>query len=190
MSINLREKYTKETVPVMREKFGYKNIYRAPRLSKIVINSGVGKLVNARKGREVKESDEEVINDILSEFTLITGQKPQIVRARKSIAGFKLREGMISGVKVTLRGERMYDFLARLIHIILPRIRDFRGLSEGSVEASGNMTIGIREQIVFPEIPHDKAMQIWGMEVTIVTTAKNREEGLELLKGLGLPFSK
>jgi len=187
--INLQKKYTEEVVPAMREKFGYKNVYAAPRLEKIVVNTGVGKMISVRKGKEVTDSDEGVIEDILSELAMITGQKPQVVRAKKSIAGFKLRAGTISGVKVTLRGDRMYDFLTRLIHVALPRTRDFRGLSKKSVDHSGNMTIGMHEQIIFPEIPHDKVRQMWGMEVTIVTTANSREEGLELLKGLGVPFN-
>jgi len=186
----LLEKYTKEVVPVMREKFGYKNIYAVPKIVKIVLNSGVGKTINARKGKETVQNEEDLIKDLISEFALITGQKPQIIRSKKSISGFKLRQGMISGVRVTLRGRRMYDFLSRLINIAFPRSRDFRGLEEKSVDAGGNMTVGIQEQIIFPEIPHDKVRQIWGMEVSIVTTAKNREEGLGLLKQLGIPFKR
>lgn len=188
--ITLQEKYSKETVPAMREKFGYKNIYAVPSVKKIVINSGVGKMINARKGKEVTQGEEGFIADIISELALIAGQKPHIVRAKKSISGFKLRAGMISGVRVTLRGKKMYDFLARLINIAFPRTRDFRGFRAGSCDESGNMTIGISEQIIFPEIPHDKVRQMWGMEVTIVTSAKNREEGAELLRQLGMPFQR
>lgn len=188
--IALREKYTKEITPAMREKFGYKNIYAVPMLKKIVVNSGVAKTINARKGKEVTKSDEGLIADIISELALIAGQKPQIVRAKKSISAFKLRAGMIAGVRVTLRGDKMYDFLARLINIALPRSRDFRGFRVGSVDESGNMTIGLGEQIIFPEIPHDKVRQMWGMEITIVTSARNREEGAELLRQLGMPFQK
>jgi len=188
--ITLQEKYYKEVIPAMKEKFGYANVFSVPKVEKIVINTGVGKMVNARKGKEVAEGDEDLIKDLISEFSLITAQRPQIVRARQSIAGFKLREGTIVGVKATLRGNRMHDFLARLIHVAFPRTRDFRGLEERSVDEGGNMTIGIREQIIFPEIPHDKVRQMWGMEVTIVTSAKNREEAVELLKGLGVPFQK
>jgi len=184
----MQEKYKKDVVPALREKFDYGNIYAVPKVEKIVVNTGVGKMVNARKGKETAETDEGLIEDLISEFTLIVGQKPQIVRARKSIASFKLRIGMIAGVRATLRGARMYDFLGRLIHIAFPRTRDFRGLEKNSVDRSGNMTIGIREQIIFPEIPHDKVRQMWGMEVTIVTSAKNREEGTELLAQLGIPF--
>lgn len=183
----LQEKYKKDVIPALREKFGYTNVYAVPKLEKIVVNSGVGKMVNARKGKET-DTDEGLIEDLISEFTLIVGQKPQIVRARKSISSFKLRMGMIAGVRVTLRGVKMYDFLARLIDIAFPRTRDFQGLEKKSVDGSGNMTIGIREQIIFPEIPHDKVQQMWGMEVTIVTNAKNKEEGLELLMQLGVPF--
>lgn len=185
---SLQEKYKNEVVSAMKEKFGYTNVYAVPKLQKIVVNSGVGKMINVRKGKEVVEGDEKIIDDLISEFTLITGQRPQIIRARKAISGFKLRAGMISGVRVTLRGSRMYDFLTRLVRVAFPRTRDFRGVDAKSVDRSGNMTLGIREQIIFPEIPHDKVRQIWGMEVTIVTNAKNREEGVELLKQLGIPF--
>ncbi len=174
----------------MQKKFGYKNVYAVPRLLKIVVNSGVGKMIQARKGRDEKANEGKIVEDLLLEFALIAGQKPQIIRARKSSAGFKLRKGMIAGVRVTLRGVRMYDFLARLIHVDLPRMRDFRGLEEKAVDQNGHMTVGIREQIIFPEIPHDKARSLWGMEITIVTSAKNREEGAELLKQLGMPFKK
>ncbi len=187
---DLLEKYNKGVVPSMVENFGYKNIYAVPKVIKIVMNSGVGKTINARKGKETAQSEEDLIKDLLNEFALIAGQKPQVVRAKKSIAGFKLRQGMIVGVKATLRGRRMYDFLSRLINTAFPRMRDFRGLEEKSVDGAGNMTMGLHEQIIFPEIPHDKVRQIWGMEVTIVTTAKNRKEGFELLKQLGMPFKR
>lgn len=174
----------------MKEKFGFTNVFAVPKIEKIVINSGVGKMIQTRKGHEEKASEGKVIEDLLSEFALIAGQRPQIVRASKSIAGFKLRQGMIAGVRATLRGVRMYDFLTRLIHVALPRMRDFRGLEVTSVDQNGHMTIGVREQIIFPEIPHDKARSLWGMEVTIVTSAKNREEGVELLRQLGIPFKR
>lgn len=188
--IALLQKYRKEVIPAMQGKFGYKNVFAVPRIGKVVINSGVGKMINTRKGNEVSESDEGLIKTLIAEFALITGRKPEIIRAKKSISGFKLRMGTIAGVRVTLRGEKMYDFLSRLINISLPRSRDFRGFEERMVDKGGNMTIGIPEQIIFPEIPHDKATQLWGMEVTIVTNAKNREEGLELLRQLGMPFQK
>lgn len=186
----LQTTYKEKIIPAMQKKFGYKNIYAVPRLEKIVVNSGVGKMLQTRKGQGEGASEEKVIEDLLLEFALITGQKPRVERARKSIAGFKLRKGVIAGVRVTLRGSRMYDFLGRLIHVCMPRMRDFRGLEESAVDQSGNMTIGIREQIIFPEIPHDKARSLWGMEVTIVTSAKNREEGVELLRQLGVPFKR
>lgn len=187
---SLQEKYKKEVISAMREGFGYKNIYAVPRLEKIVINSGVGKMINVRKGKEVSANEEALIKDLFEEFALLAGQKPQVIRSQKSISGFKLRKGMITGVRATLRGHRMYDFLSRLIHIALPRMRDFRGFEEKSVDAKGNMNIGIAEQIIFPEIPHDKVRQMWGMEVAIVTTARNKKEGVQLLTLLGMPFKK
>lgn len=190
MKFMLQKIYKEKVIPAMKEKFGYTNTYAVPKITKIIINSGVGKMMNIRKGKEVTDSDEGVIEGLISEFSLIAGQKPQIVRAKKSIAGFKLRAGTIAGVRATLRGERMYHFFDRLINISFPRTRDFRGFEKKSVDESGNMTLGIPEQIIFPEIPHDKVRQMWGMEVTIVTSAKNREEGIELLGGLGMPFKK
>lgn len=189
-TLTFQEKYAKEIVPLMQEKFSYKNKYQVPRMVKIVLNTGVGKMVNARRGREQVKNEEDLLKDLLQELALISGQKPQMLRAKRSIAGFKLREGMIVGVRVTLRGARMYDFLARLIHIALPRTRDFRGFPLSSVDEHGNLTIGIREQIIFPEIPHDKVRELWGMEATLVSTARNKEEGTELFKKLGIPFSR
>lgn len=188
--MTLQEKYTKEVLPALQEKFGYGNVYAVPKLKKIVVNSGVGKMINARKGKETTKSDEDLISDLISEFTLIAGQRPHVIRAKKSIASFKLRSGTIAGVRVTLRGARMYDFLTRLIRIALPRTRDLQGFTGKSVDQKGNMTIGVREQIIFPEIPHDKVRQMWGMEITIATSAKSREEGVELLRQLGLPFTR
>ena len=190
MSNKLSEKYRKEITPALREKFGYKNIYAVPKIEKIVINSGVGKIVNTRKAKVTAQSELGVIEDIIKEFALITGQNPQVIRARKSISTFKLRKGMVSGIRVTLRGEKMYDFLSRLIDVAFPRTRDFRGIEEKSVDSSGNLSMGIREQIVFPEIPHDKVQYIWGMQVTVVTSAGRREEALELFRQVGVPFSK
>jgi large subunit ribosomal protein L5 len=164
--------------------------YSAPKIKKIVVNSGVGKMINARKGGEVTQGEEDTIKDLVSELSLITGQKPQILRAKKSIAGFKLRKGTISGVRVTLRGAKMRDFLSRLVNIAFPRSRDFSGLEKKAVDRGGNVTIGIKEQIIFPEIPHDKARKIWGMEVNIITSADNKEDGIKLLKESGVPFSK
>jgi len=180
----------------MKEKFGYTNTYAVPRLEKIVINSGVGKIINTRKGNEVAQGEESLVENIISELSLIAGQKPHIIKAKKSIAGFKLREGTISGIRVTLRGEKMYDFLSRIINVAFPRTRDFRGFNVNrgfnvkSVDKSGNMSIGIPEQIIFAEIPHDKVRQMWGMEVTIVTSAEDKEKGTELLRQFGMPFVK
>lgn len=188
--ITLQEKYNKKVIPAMQEKFGYVNVYAVPRIEKVVINSGVGKMINTRKGKEVSKGEEGLIENLIAELALITGQKPHIIRAKKSISGFKLREGTIAGVRVTLRGQKGYDFFTRLVDVAFPRMRDFRGIEEKSVDRSGNLTIGMREQIIFPEIPHDKATQLWGMEVTVVTSANSREEGIELLKQLGMPFAK
>ncbi|MBI1888358.1 MAG: 50S ribosomal protein L5 [Candidatus Spechtbacteria bacterium] len=187
---SLKERYKQEIVPVMREKFGYKNVHAVPALKKIVVNSGVGKMINAKRGKDSAGSEESVVADLVNEFALIVGQKPRIIRAHKSISGFKLREGMIAGVSATLRGQRMYDFLTRLIHIAFPRMRDFRGFEKKSVDQRGNMTIGVSEQIIFPEIPHDKVRQMWGMEISLATNAKNREEGIALLTELGILFQK
>lgn len=187
---DLMEQYKKKVIPAMQAKFGCKNVYAVPRVVKVVVNSGVGKTINARKGGVSAQKEEDLIKDLIDELSLITGQKPEVIRSKKSISGFKLRKGMISGVRATLRGRRMYDFLSRLINIALPRSRDFRGIEEKSVDKSGNLTIGIREQIIFPEIPHDKVRQMWGMEITAVTNTKTRKEGLELFRQLGVPFRR
>lgn len=173
---NLREKYIKEVVPAMMAKFGYKNIMAVPRLEKVVVNVGVGRF------REEKEREE-----IVRYIALITGQKPAPRPAKKAIAAFKTRKGVIIGYKVTLRGKRMFDFLIRLVNIALPRMRDFRGIEEKSFDGSGNLTVGIREHIVFPEMIGEDYQFLFGLEVTVVTTAKRREEGVELLKLLGFP---
>ena len=185
---NAKENYIDKVIPALKEKFGYANVFAVPKLEKIVVNTGVGRIVNTFKGSEGASGELSSIEDIIEEMTLITGQKPQIIRAKKSISGFKLRQGMISGLRVVLRGGRMYDFLARLRKIAFPRSRDFRGIYSKCVDEHGNMTIGIKEQMIFPDIPHDKVRKIWGMEITIVTNARIREEGLELLKQLGVPF--
>ena len=159
--------------------FGYKNVMQVPKLEKIIINMGVGEA----------SQDKKKIESPLEEMALISGQKPIITRARKSIAAFKLRDDMIVGCKVTLRGNRMYEFLDRLVNIALPRVRDFRGISPKSFDGRGNFALGIKEQIVFPEINYDKVDNIRGMDVIICTTAKTNEEGLELLKGFNMPFT-
>jgi len=176
----LRERYTKEIVPSLKEKFAYKSVMQVPKLDKIVINIGAGDATHNSKLLEA------CMNDLMA----ITGQKPVITKARKSIAGFKIREGQNIGCKVTLRGENMYNFLDKLISVSLPRVRDFRGLSNKAFDGRGNYTIGIKEQLVFPEIEFDNVAKVRGMDIVLVTTAKTNEEAHELLKELGIPFRK
>lgn len=176
----LRQKYENEVKNQMVEKFGYKSVMQIPTIDKIVINMGIGDAV----------SNSKVLDEAVAELALITGQKPVITRAKKSIAGFRLREGMPIGCKVTLRGERMYDFLDKLVSISLPRVRDFRGVSKKSFDGRGNYTLGVKEQLIFPEINFDKVNKIRGMDIVFVTTAKTDEEGHELLAQLGMPFHK
>lgn len=176
----LREFYEKELRSRLIAEKGYKNIFQAPRLEKIVINMGVG------EAAQDKKKIESAYNDLM----LIAGQKPVITKAKKSIASFKLREGMGIGVKVTLRKERMYEFMDRLVTIALPRVRDFRGISPKSFDGQGNYTLGIKEHIVFPEIDYDKVDKIRGLDIVFVTTAQTNEEGLALLKGFNMPFTK
>ena len=184
--LRLREKYKKEVVPAMQEKFGYRNPMAVPKIEKVVINTGFGRQVSGESSEEQKKIQETVLQDL----GLISGQKAVLKRAKKSISGFKTREGQVIGAAVTLRGEKMSDFLERLIHVGLPRLRDFRGIEISSFDKKGNLTIGIREHIAFPEILPEKAKNIFGLEITVVTTAKNREEGIELLKLLGFPIKK
>lgn len=184
--VHLKEKYQKEVVPQMMESFGYKNIMAVPRIEKVMVNSGFGRLVSGKTSNEQKKIQESILHDL----ALITGQRPVLTRARKSISGFKIREGMPVGAQVTLRGKRMFDFLERLIHIALPRSRDFRGIDPKSFDKEGNLTVGIKEHIAFPEISPEKVKSIFGFEVTVVTTAKNKEEGETLLKLLGFPIRK
>ena len=174
----LREKYYKEVVPALQKRFQYKNVMQVPKLVKVVLNMGVGEAVQ----------DPKQIDGAVRDLMMISGQKPVVTRAKKSIAAFKLREGMPVGVRVTLRGQRMYDFLDKLFHLALPRIRDFRGVSPKSFDGRGNYSLGLREQLVFPEIRYDEVDHIRGLDITIVTTAKNDEEAFELLKELGMPF--
>ncbi len=176
----LREFYLNEIVPGMTKKFGYKNTMEVPKLDKIVINMGVGEAKENAKLLEAAAKDMEII----------TGQKPVITKAKKSIANFKLREGMSIGCKVTLRGERMYDFADRLINLALPRVRDFRGINPNAFDGRGNYALGIKEQLIFPEIEYDKIDKVRGMDVVFVTTAKTDEEARELLTGFGMPFRK
>lgn len=174
----LKERYQKEIVPSLRERFSYGNVNEVPRVQKIVINMGVGEAV----------ADSKALDAAMEELALISGQRPAVNKARKSVANFKLREGMAIGCKVTLRGQRMYDFLDKLISVTLPRIRDFRGVSPRSFDGRGNYSLGIREQLIFPEIHYDMVSQTRGMDVVIVTSAKTDEEALELLRALGMPF--
>ena len=176
----LSETYKKDIVPDLMKKFGYTSLMQVPRLNKIVINMGVGDAV----------ADPKLLEEAVKELETITGQKPSIRKARKAISNFKLREGLNIGAKVTLRRERMYEFLDRLINIALPRVRDFRGLSDKSFDGRGNYSLGIKEQIIFPEINVDKIGKVLGMDVTIVTTAPSDNEAYELLQSFGVPFRK
>ena len=176
----LKEMYVGTIRPALREDLGYANDFQVPRLEKIVLNMGVGEAV----------ADSKKVNAAVSDMTAISGQKPIVTRARRSIAGFKLREGMPIGVKVTLRGVRMYEFLDRLVTIALPRVRDFRGVPANSFDGNGNYSMGVREQIVFPEVDYDKVDQVRGMDVTIVTTAKTDREAHALLKAFNFPFAR
>ena len=180
MSSRLQEKYEKEVIPALMDKFKYKNIMQAPKLDKIVINMGVG---------EAKDNP-KVLESAVSDLTLITGQKPVLTRAKKSIANFKIRENMAIGCKVTLRKQYMYEFADKLLNIALPRVRDFSGVSDKSFDGRGNYSIGIKEQLIFPEIEYDKIDKVRGMDVIFVTTANTDEESKELLKLLGMPFAQ
>ncbi len=176
----IREQYRQEVIPALTDEFGYANVYQVPKLEKIVLNIGLGEAV--ANGRAL----DAAVNDL----SVISGQKPVITRAKKSIATFKLRAGMPIGAVVTLRGDRMYEFFDRLVATALPRIRDFRGLSPNSFDGRGNYTLGLREQIMFPEIDYDEIDKVRGLEVSIVTSAKTDEEGRRLLALLGMPFAK
>jgi large subunit ribosomal protein L5 len=178
MTVRLREKYLTEVVPALMQEFKFKSVMQVPRLVKIVANIGVGEAVQNSKALDAATTD----------LTTITGQKPVVTKAKKSIASFKLRAGMPIGVMVTLRHERMFDFYDRLVNLALPRIRDFRGVSRRSFDGRGNYSLGLREQIVFPDIDYDKIDKIRGLEVAIVTTAPNDEQAYALLKRLGMPF--
>jgi large subunit ribosomal protein L5 len=176
----LKEKFLKEVSPALMSKFEYKSVMQVPQVNKIVINMGVGDAVQNTKA----------LDAAVEELTIITGQKPVVTKAKKSIAGFRLREGMPIGCKVTLRGERMYDFLDKLIAISLPRVRDFRGVSKKAFDGRGNYTLGVKEQLIFPEIDYDKGSKVRGMDIVIVTTANSDEEARELLTQFGMPFQK
>jgi large subunit ribosomal protein L5 len=175
----MQERYTKEVAPAMFKSFGFKNVMQIPRIEKVVLNIGLGEAMDNPKALEAATSD----------LTLITGQKPVQTKAKKAIANFKLREGRLIGAKVTLRGDRMWAFLDRLLNIALPRVRDFRGVSANSFDGRGNYTLGLKDQLVFPEIEYDKIDKLRGMEITIVTTAKDDNQAHALLQLLGMPFS-
>ncbi|NLL75513.1 MAG: 50S ribosomal protein L5 [Erysipelothrix sp.] len=178
--MKLKEQYQTEVLPALVKQFNYTSVMQAPRLEKIVVNMGVGEAISNAKFLE------EAVNDL----TIITGQRPVITKAKKSIANFKLREEMPIGCKVTLRGEKMYDFLEKIIKVALPRVRDFRGISASSFDGRGNYTFGVKEQLIFPEIDYDKINKVRGMDITIVTTAATDQEGFALLKEFGMPFKK
>ena len=180
MTSRLKEKYTNEVVPFLVERFKYENIMQVPRLEKIVLNMGLGS----------SKENPKAIESVVKELETITGQHPIVTKARKSIANFKLREGMNVGVKVTLRGEKMYDFLDKFMNISLPRVRDFRGISSKSFDGRGNYAVGIKEQLIFPEIEYDMVDQIRGMDIVVVTTTNTDEEAKELLDKMGMPFKK
>lgn len=176
----MQERYTQEVVPALQNAFNYRNVMEVPHIQKVVVNIGLGEAMGNSKALDAATTD----------MTTITGQKPIQTKARKSIANFKLREGVIIGVKVTLRGERMWAFIDRLVNVALPRVRDFRGVSPDAFDGRGNYTLGLRDQLIFPEIEYDKIDKLRGMEITIVTTAKNDEHARAMLKFLGMPFRK
>ena len=176
----LELKYREEVVPALVRRYGYRNPWQVPRLSKVGVNRGVGEAIQEAK----------TLDSAMSDLAVITGQRPAVTRAKRSVAGFKLREGMSVGCKVTLRGTRMYEFLGRLINVAIPRVRDFRGLSDSSFDGRGNYSMGVTEQVIFPEVEYDKVDKLRGMDITIVTTAGTDEEYLDLLRHLGMPFRR
>ncbi|HHY69488.1 MAG TPA: 50S ribosomal protein L5 [Bacillota bacterium] len=176
----LKELYTNEVVPAMMKEFGYKNALEVPKVEKVVISMGVGEATQ----------NPDALEDAVKDLTRISGQKPVVTRAKRSISSFKVREGMNVGCKVTLRGKRMYDFLEKLFNIVLPRVRDFRGMSPYAFDGRGNYSLGLKEQLIFPEIDYDQVSKIRGMNITITTTAKTDEEAYYLLKALGMPFKE
>ncbi|OZB90176.1 50S ribosomal protein L5 [Paenibacillus sp. XY044] len=180
MAARLKERFLNEVTPALMQKFSYSTVMQVPKIEKVVINMGVGDAV----------SNSKVLDAAVNDMQLIAGQKPVITRAKKSIAGFKLRENMPIGVKVTLRGERMYYFLDKLFNVTLPRVRDFHGVSTKAFDGRGNYTLGLKEQLIFPEIEYDKVDKVRGMDIVVVTTAKTDEESRELLAQLGMPFAK
>ncbi|MCT4508669.1 MAG: 50S ribosomal protein L5 [Tepidibacter sp.] len=180
MASRLKEKYTKEVAPALMEKFAYENVMEIPKLEKVIINMGIGDAKENPKGLEAA----------VAELEMISGQKPVTTKAKKSVANFKLREGMPVGAKVTLRGDKMYHFVDKLVNISLPRVRDFRGVKPNSFDGRGNYALGIKEQLIYPEIEYDKVDKVRGMDIIFVTSAENDEQARELLKLLGMPYSK
>ena len=180
MAARLRERFTSEVLPALRREFGYGNVMQVPRLHKVVVNIGMGEAVR----------DTKTLDAAVRDVATVTGQHPVVTKAKKSIAGFRLREKMPIGVTVTLRGERMYEFLDRFINIALPRVRDFRGVPDKGFDGRGNYTLGLREQLIFPEIDYDKIDRVRGMEVTLVTSARSDQEARRLLELLGMPFQR
>lgn len=178
MTTKLKETYLEKIVPKLMEEFQYSNIHQVPKLTKVTVNRGLGEAAQNAKSLEAS----------LAEIAMLTGQRPVVTRAKKAIAGFKIRQGMPVGVMVTLRSERMYSFLERLINLVLPRIRDFRGISPKSFDGRGNYTLGLRDQLIFPEVEYDSIEQVRGMDISIITTAPTDEEGRALLRELGMPF--
>lgn len=180
MTSRLKDKYKNEVIPALTENFGYRNVMEVPRLEKVVVNIGLGS----------SKDNPKAVESAVKEIEIITGQHPVVTKAKKSIANFKLREGMNVGVKVTLRGEKMYDFFDKLVSISLPRVRDFRGVSNSAFDGRGNYSLGIKEQLIFPEIEYDMVDQIRGMDIVIVTTANTDEESKKFLELMGMPFKK
>ncbi len=178
MAARLKERYLKEIRPALVQEFGYRNAMQAPRLDKVVVNMGLGEAI----------SNGKILDASVEQLSVITGQRPVVTRARKSIANFKLRQGQTIGAMVTLRGQRAYEFFDRLVNIALPRVRDFKGVSPKAFDGKGNYTLGVKEQIIFPEINYDRVEKIKGLNITVVTTARNDEEGRALLRHLGMPF--
>ena len=185
-TVKLSEKYKKEVIPAMKEKFGYSNDMAVPRIKKVIVNCGFGRQIAGKTGKE----REKIQNHILQELALLTGQKPALRKAKKSISSFKLRKGMPVGAVVTLRGKKMYDFLERLILITFPRTRDFRGIDPKLIDQKGNLSLGFKEHTSFPEISAEKEKSIFGLEITIVTSAKSKEEGIELLRLMDFPIQE
>jgi len=184
--IRLKEKYQKEVIPTLLKKEEYKNVMQLPKIEKVVVNTGFGREVTSKTSGERNKFLKNVLGDVAA----ICGQKPVLTKAKKSISAFKVREGMPVGCKVVLRGQKMYDFIDRVIHIALPRSRDFRGIDLKAVDQNGNLTIAVKEHIVFPEVSPEKAKNIFGLEFTIVTTAKTKEEAIEFLRLIGLPLKE